>query len=144
MIISDHNKQYKVKKVSFIYTYHLERDHALVVIWSFASVWLYMDLPAQRLLVVCAEQKGPPDKIKNHIHFIMPHQIKPNTLKWNTRRIAWKQMKCWGLFIKLVQNNVVVIFLPHVIFVFLLFLGMVVYANEVETKEQQKLPEIIN
>ena len=53
-------------------------------------------------------------------------------------------MKCWGLFIKLVQNNVVVIFLPHVIFVFLLFLGMVVYANEVETKEQQKLPEIIN
>ena len=53
-----------------------------------------MDLPAQRLLVVCAEQKGPPDKIKNHIHFIKPHQIKSNTLKWNTQRIARKQMKC--------------------------------------------------
>ena len=37
---------------------------------------------------------------------------------------------------------VVVNFLLQVIFVFLLFLGMVMYANEVETKEKQKLPEI--
>ena len=37
---------------------------------------------------------------------------------------------------------VVVSFLSQVIFVFLLFLGMVMYANEVETKEKQKLPEI--
>ena len=37
---------------------------------------------------------------------------------------------------------VVVNFLSQVIFVFLLFLGMVMYANEVETKEKQKLPEI--
>jgi len=29
-------------------------------------------------------------------------------------------------------------------FVFLLFLGMVIYANEVETKEKEKLPEIKN
>ena len=36
------------------------------------------------------------------------------------------------------------IFLSHVIFVFLLFLGMVMYANEVETKEKQKLREIKN
>ena len=35
---------------------------------------------------------------------------------------------------------VVVNFLSHVIFVFLLFLGMVMYANEVETKETKKLP----
>ena len=28
------------------------------------------------------------------------------------------------------------IFLCHIIFVFLLFLGMVMYANEVETKEK--------
>ena len=35
---------------------------------------------------------------------------------------------------------VVVNFLSHVIFVFLLFLGMVMYANEVETKETYKLP----
>ena len=39
---------------------------------------------------------------------------------------------------------VVVNFLSQVIFVFLLFLGMVMYANEVETKEKQKLPEIEN
>ena len=39
---------------------------------------------------------------------------------------------------------VVVNFLSQVIFVFLLFWGMVIYANEVETKEKQKLPEIKN
>ena len=39
---------------------------------------------------------------------------------------------------------VVVNFLSQVIFVFLLFLDMVMYANEVETKEMQKLPEIRN
>ena len=39
---------------------------------------------------------------------------------------------------------VVVNFLFQVIFVFLLFLVMVIYANEVETKEKQKLPEIKN
>ena len=39
---------------------------------------------------------------------------------------------------------VVVNFLSQVIFVFLLFLGMVMYANEIETKETQKLPEIKN
>ena len=37
--------------------------------------------------------------------------------------------------------NVVVNFLSQVIF-FPLFLGMVMYANEFETKEKQKLPEI--
>ena len=37
---------------------------------------------------------------------------------------------------------VVVNFLSQVIFVFLLFLGMVMCANEVETKEKEKLPEI--
>ena len=39
---------------------------------------------------------------------------------------------------------VVVNFVSQVVFVFLLFLGMVMYANEVETKEQEKLPEIKN
>ena len=40
---------------------------------------------------------------------------------------------------------VVVNFLSQeIILVFLLFLGMVMYANEVETKEKQKLPEIKN
>ena len=33
-------------------------------------------------------------------------------------------------------------FLSQVIFIFLLFLAMVMYANEVETKEKYKLPEI--
>ena len=39
---------------------------------------------------------------------------------------------------------VVVNFLSQVIFIFPLFLGMVIYANEFETKEEQKLPEIKN
>ena len=33
-------------------------------------------------------------------------------------------------------------FLSQVIFVFLSFLSMVIYANEVETKEKEKLPKI--
>ena len=36
----------------------------------------------------------------------------------------------------------VVNFLSQVIFIFLLFLAMVMYANEVEKKERYKLPEI--
>ena len=40
------------------------------------------------------------------------------------------------LFVNRRYNYVVVNFLPQVIFVFLLFLGMVMYANEVETKEK--------
>ena len=39
---------------------------------------------------------------------------------------------------------VVVNFLSQVIFVFLLLLVMLMSANEVETKEKQKLPEIKN
>ena len=42
------------------------------------------------------------------------------------------------------RNIFVVYFSSQVIFVFLLFLGMVMYANEVETKEKQKFPEIKN
>ena len=40
--------------------------------------------------------------------------------------------------------TVVVIFLSQVIFLFLSFLCMAMYANEVETKEKDKLPEIKN
>ena len=40
--------------------------------------------------------------------------------------------------------DVVVNFLSQVIFVFLLFWDMVMYANEVETKEKRKLTEIKN
>ena len=44
---------------------------------------------------------------------------------------------------KLSHNiHVVANFLSQVIFVFLLFLVMVMYANEVEIKEKEKLPEI--
>ena len=38
----------------------------------------------------------------------------------------------------------VVNFLSQVIFVFLSFLSMVMYANKVEIKEKEKLPEIKN
>ena len=40
--------------------------------------------------------------------------------------------------------DVAVNFLFQLIFLFPLFLGMVMYANEFETKEKQKLSEIIN
>ena len=42
------------------------------------------------------------------------------------------------------QSNLHVVgyFSTQAIFVFLLFWGIVMYANEVETKEKQKLPEI--
>ena len=39
---------------------------------------------------------------------------------------------------------VLVNFSSQIIFVFLLFLGMEMYANEVETKDKEKLPEIKN
>ena len=42
------------------------------------------------------------------------------------------------------KRIVVVNFLCQVIFVFLLFLVIIMYANEVETKEKEKLPEIKN
>ena len=56
-------------------------------------------------------------------------------------RVNWIQ--------KINQSNfvhvyVVVNFLSLVIVVFLLFLGMVMYANKLETKEKQKLPEVKN
>ena len=40
--------------------------------------------------------------------------------------------------------NVVVNFLSQLIFIFLLFWGMVMYAYEFETKEKQKLTKIKN
>ena len=40
------------------------------------------------------------------------------------------------------DTYVVVNFLSQLIFIFPLFLGMVMYANDFETKEKQKLPEI--
>ena len=39
---------------------------------------------------------------------------------------------------------VVVDFLSQLIYIFPLFFGLVLYANEFETKEKQKLPEIKN
>ena len=53
-------------------------------------------------------------------------------------------MKSSVYLLLVVYIYVVVNFLSQVIFVFLLFLGMIMYANEVETKEKQKLPEIKN
>ena len=48
------------------------------------------------------------------------------------------------LHIFLLIMYVVVIFLSQVIFLFLLSLGVVMYANEVEIIGRQKLPEIKN
>ena len=62
-----------------------------------------------------------------------------------TRTFREKKQQQSRVFLRLSFNVYVVVnFLSQVIFVFLLFLGMVMYANEVETKEKQKLPEIKN
>ena len=49
-----------------------------------------------------------------------------------------------SLFMCLCSHLNVSVILFHIMlfFVFLLFLGMVMYANEVETKEKLKLPDI--
>ena len=48
------------------------------------------------------------------------------------------------IFYTEVVKRVVVNFLFQVIFIFPLFLGMVMHANEFKTKEKQKLTEIKN
>ena len=50
-----------------------------------------------------------------------------------------REEETWGEYI---CAYVVVDFLSQVIFLFLLFLRMVMYANKVERKEKEKLPEI--
>ena len=66
----------------------------------------------------------------------------------NRHFIVEKLTECTSKMTSLWDNvtnaYVVVNFLSHVIFVFLLFLVMLMSANEVETKEKQKLPEIKN
>ena len=56
----------------------------------------------------------------------------------NNKAEFWLIEKC------LFHVYVVVNFSSQVIFVFLLFLGVVMYTNEVETKEKEKLPKIKN
>ena len=78
--------------------------------------------------------------VECYYHGIMPHHA-PGHQKycgqssWNVGPQETQECCC---------VYVVVNFLLQVIFVFLLFLGMVIYADEVETKEKQKLPEIKN
>ena len=58
--------------------------------------------------------------------------------------VLWVSCRYVGVTVSILVVNVVVNFLSQVIFPFLSFLGMVMYANEVERKEKEKLPEIKN
>ena len=58
--------------------------------------------------------------------------------------VLWVTCRSIGVTVSILVVNVVVNFLSQVIFLFLLFLGMVMYGNEVETKEKEKLPDIKN
>ena len=58
--------------------------------------------------------------------------------------VLWVSCRYIGVTVSILVVNVVVNFLSQVIFLFLLFLGMVMYASEVETKEKEKLPDIKN
>ena len=70
---------------------------------------------------------------------IKEHDLNSKLLTERLRNIIYCLQKQIRINIYVVVN-----FLFQVIFVFLLFLVMVIYANEVETKEKQKLPEIKN
>ena len=58
--------------------------------------------------------------------------------------VLWVTCRYIGVTVSSLVVDVVVNFLSQVIFLFLLFLGMVMYASEVETKEKEKLPDIKN
>ena len=58
--------------------------------------------------------------------------------------VLWVTCRYIGVTVSILVVNVVVNFLSQVIFPFLLFLRMVMHANEVETEEKEKLPEIKN
>ena len=58
--------------------------------------------------------------------------------------VLWVSCRYVGVTVSISVVDVVVNFLSQVIFLFLLFLGMVMHANEVETKEKEKLPGIKN
>ena len=58
--------------------------------------------------------------------------------------VLWVTCRYIGVTVSILVVNVVVNFLSQVIFPFLSFLGVVMYANEVERKEKEKLPEIKN
>ena len=58
--------------------------------------------------------------------------------------VLWVSCRYVGVTVSISVVDVVVNFLSQVIFLFLLFLGMVMYASEVETKEKEKLPDIKN
>ena len=58
--------------------------------------------------------------------------------------VLWVTCRYIGVKVSILVVNVVVNFLSQVIFPFLLFLRTVMHANEVETEEKEKLPEIKN
>ena len=58
--------------------------------------------------------------------------------------VLWVTCRYIGVTVSILVVNVVVNFLSQVIFLFVLFLGMVMYANELERKEKEKLPDIKN
>ena len=64
-------------------------------------------------------------------------------LQLHTKHIAFRNLNT-AVRYKERRIYVAVNFLFQLIFVFPLFLGMVMYANEFETKEKQKLTEIKN
>ena len=72
-----------------------------------------------------------------------PYMKKPTVFQVINIKWKWLSYTCIK-YIIIIYIYVVVNFLFQVIFIFPLFLGMVIYANEFETKEKQKLPEIKN
>ena len=62
--------------------------------------------------------------------------VDQDALKWFKSYLTNRMQRC--------NVNVVVNFLSQLIFIFLLFWGMVMYAYEFETKEKQKLTKIKN
>ena len=76
--------------------------------------------------------------ILKHQHIFNAASLQTSsTLIFGSPVVLWVTCRYIGVTVSISVEDVVVNFLSQVIFLFLLFLGMVMYANEVETKEKE-------
>ena len=105
---------------------------AVIFLFHFISIF-FVFFVSNSLAYITAPDERRKTKISLH--------KKLTATELDHRLISCKKCKASGskLCVYVVVNS-----LSQVIFLFLLFFGMAMHANEVETKEKQKLPEIEN
>ena len=76
--------------------------------------------------------------ILKHQHIFNAASLQTSsTLIFGLPVVLWVSCRYVGVTVSILVVDVVVNFLSQVIFLFLFFLSMVMYANEVETKEKE-------